>query len=65
MAQRKIIIVVAAGRDFHNFNTFRDNSAYMVVAFTAAQIPNIANRKYPTELTRQSLSRRNSYLSSR
>lgn len=41
----------AAGRDFHNFNTFfRDNEAYKVVAFTAAQIPNISNRKYPAEL---------------
>jgi predicted GTPase len=51
MAQRKVIIIGAAGRDFHNFNTFfRDNSAYKVVAFTAAQIPNIANRKYPAEL---------------
>lgn len=41
----------AAGRDFHNFNTyFRDNEEYEVVAFTATQIPNIAERKYPTEL---------------
>jgi len=52
MAQRKIIIIGAAGRDFHNFNTFfRDNPAYKIVAFTAAQIPNIADRKYPTELS--------------
>src|SRR5215469_6269358 len=51
MKQQKIIIIGAAGRDFHNFNTFyRDNSAYEVVAFTAAQIPNIAGRKYPAEL---------------
>jgi predicted GTPase len=51
MAQRKVIIIGAAGRDFHNFNTFfRNNSAYKVVAFTATQIPNIANRKYPAEL---------------
>ncbi|MCL2767567.1 MAG: cyclic 2,3-diphosphoglycerate synthase [Synergistaceae bacterium] len=51
MVQRKIIIIGAAGRDFHNFNTFyRDNPAYKVVAFTAAQIPNIANRKYPASL---------------
>ncbi|MCL2643087.1 MAG: cyclic 2,3-diphosphoglycerate synthase [Candidatus Bathyarchaeota archaeon] len=51
MAQRKVIIIGAAGRDFHNFNTFfRDNSAYKVVAFTAAQIPDIAKRKYPAEL---------------
>ncbi len=41
----------AAGRDFHNFNTyFRDNEAYEVVAFTATQIPNIEDRKYPPEL---------------
>ena len=41
----------AAGRDFHNFNTFfRDNERYEVVAFTAAQIPNIEGRRYPTEL---------------
>jgi len=41
----------AAGRDFHNFNTFyRDNEKYEVVAFTATQIPNIEGRKYPTEL---------------
>ena len=51
MAQRKVIIVGAAGRDFHNFNTFyRDNPAYNVVAFTAAQIPDIADRKYPEAL---------------
>jgi predicted GTPase len=49
--QRKVIIIGAAGRDFHNFNTWsRDNSAYTVVAFTAAQIPDIAGRKYPAEL---------------
>ncbi|MBS3765168.1 GTPase [Candidatus Bipolaricaulota bacterium] len=41
----------AAGRDFHNFNTyFRGNDEYEVVAFTAAQIPDIAGRKYPAEL---------------
>ena len=51
MTQRKIIIIGAAGRDFHNFNVFyRDNPAYNVVAFTAAQIPDIANRKYPAAL---------------
>lgn len=45
------IIVGAAGRDFHNFNmVFRDNEQYNVVAFTAAQIPNIAGRKYPASL---------------
>ena len=49
--QRKVIIIGAAGRDFHNFNTcFRDNPAYSVKAFTAAQIPDIAGRKYPAEL---------------
>jgi len=48
---RKIIIIGAAGRDFHNFNTFyRNNPAYKVVAFTAAQIPDIADRKYPASL---------------
>ncbi|MCK5453992.1 MAG: GTPase, partial [Calditrichia bacterium] len=41
-----------AGRDFHNFNTFfRDNDQYEVVAFTATQIPNIDDRKYPAQLT--------------
>ncbi len=41
----------AAGRDFHNFNTvYRDNDDYHVVAFTATQIPNILNRKYPASL---------------
>jgi len=51
MTQRKTIIIGAAGRDFHNFNTFyRDNPAYKVVAFTAAQIPDIAGRKYPASL---------------
>ena len=48
---KKIIIIGAAGRDFHNFNTcYRDNPAYQVVAFTAAQIPDIADRKYPASL---------------
>ncbi len=46
-----ILIMGAAGRDFHNFNTvFRDNDAYEVVAFTATQIPNIEGRAYPPEL---------------
>ena len=49
--KRRVIIIGAAGRDFHNFNTFyRDNPAYQVVAFTAAQIPDIAGRKYPASL---------------
>jgi predicted GTPase len=47
----KVIIMGAAGRDFHNFNVFfRDNEDYEVVAFTAAQIPGIAGRCYPKEL---------------
>jgi len=51
---QKAIIIGAAGRDFHNFNTFfRDNSDYKVVAFTAAQIPDIDGRKYPAELAGQ------------
>ena len=51
MTKRNVIIIGAAGRDFHNFNTFfRDNSDYNVVAFTAAQIPDIDGRKYPAEL---------------
>ena len=51
MTKRKVIIIGAAGRDFHNFNTFyRDNPVYEVAAFTAAQIPDIAGRKYPASL---------------
>lgn len=51
MKKRKVIIMGAAGRDFHNFNTFfRDNEDYEVVAFTATQIPDIDGRKYPAEL---------------
>ena len=51
MSRIRTIIMGAAGRDFHNFNTFyRDNEKYEVVAFTATQIPNIEGRKYPTEL---------------
>ncbi|MCZ7398145.1 MAG: cyclic 2,3-diphosphoglycerate synthase [Candidatus Methanoperedens sp.] len=47
----KILIMGAAGRDFHNFNVFfRGNENYEVVAFTAAQIPGIAGRVYPKEL---------------
>jgi predicted GTPase len=46
-----VLIMGAAGRDFHNFNVvYRDRPAYRVVAFTAAQIPNIAERRYPPEL---------------
>ncbi|TYQ12676.1 UNVERIFIED_CONTAM: putative GTPase [Acetivibrio alkalicellulosi] len=52
MDKKKAIIIGAAGRDFHNFNTYyRDNDNYRVVAFTAAQIPDIDNRKYPSELS--------------
>jgi len=48
----KVIIMGAAGRDFHNFNVyFKDNSNYEIVAFTATQIPDIAGRKYPAELS--------------
>ena len=44
----KVIIMGAAGRDFHNFNTyFKDNPRYQVVAFTAAQIPDIEQRSLP------------------
>ncbi|MGB9824325.1 MAG: cyclic 2,3-diphosphoglycerate synthase [Candidatus Hydrothermia bacterium] len=49
--RKKVLIMGAAGRDFHNFNVFfRDNEEYEVVAFTATQIPDIAGRKYPAEL---------------
>ena len=48
----KVIIMGAAGRDFHNFNVyFKDNRRYNVIAFTAAQIPGIAGRLYPPELS--------------
>lgn len=51
MQKIKVIIMGAAGRDFHNFNVyFRNNDAYEVVAFTATQIPGIEGRTYPTEL---------------
>jgi predicted GTPase len=49
--KKKIIILGAAGRDFHNFNTYyRNDPRVEVVAFTAAQIPDIEGRRYPTEL---------------
>lgn len=49
--KRKIIIMGAAGRDFHNFNTlYRDNANVEIVAFTATQIPDIMGRKYPAKL---------------
>ncbi|MBD3383180.1 MAG: GTPase [candidate division Zixibacteria bacterium] len=48
---KNVIIMGAAGRDFHNYNEFyRDNKDYNVVAFTATQIPNIEGRKYPAKL---------------
>lgn len=51
MEAKRVIIMGAAGRDFHNFNTyFRDNPNYRVVAFTAAQIPDIEGRLYPPSL---------------
>src|SRR5512134_832679 len=47
----RVVIVGAAGRDFHNFNVvYRDDARFDVVAFTAAQIPNIAGRRYPPAL---------------
>ncbi len=47
----RILILGAAGRDFHNFNVFfRDNPEYDVIAFTATQIPNITDRRYPAEI---------------
>lgn len=51
MAKKRILIMGAAGRDFHNFNThLRGNDDYQVVAFTATQIPDIEGRVYPAEL---------------
>ena len=51
MPKTRVLIMGAAGRDFHNFNTvFRGNRSFEVVAFTATQIPNIAGRKYPAKL---------------
>ena len=51
VAKQRILIMGAAGRDFHNFNTyFRGNPEYEVVAFTATQIPDIEGRRYPAEL---------------
>jgi predicted GTPase len=52
MQPQRILIMGAAGRDFHNFNVyFRDNEQYEVVAFTATQIPNIEGRVYPASLS--------------
>jgi predicted GTPase len=51
MKRIRTVIMGAAGRDFHNFNVvYRDNEAYEVVAFTATQIPNIDDRRYPASL---------------
>ena len=51
MRTERVLIMGAAGRDFHNFNVvYRDDPAVEVVAFTATQIPGIADRRYPTEL---------------
>ena len=48
---RRLVIMGAAGRDFHNFNVvYRDDPASEIVAFTAAQIPGIADRRYPVSL---------------
>ncbi|MDP4185701.1 MAG: cyclic 2,3-diphosphoglycerate synthase [Bacteroidota bacterium] len=56
MTKKNVIIIGAAGRDFHNFNTvFRGNQAYNVVAFTAAQIPDIDGRCYPASLAGKEL----------
>jgi predicted GTPase len=56
MEKKNVIIIGAAGRDFHNFNVFfRHNTAYNVVAFTATQIPDIDGRKYPKELAGEDL----------
>jgi predicted GTPase len=49
--RRRIVILGAAGRDFHNFNVvYRDDPTVEVIAFTAAQIPGVAGRRYPSEL---------------
>src|SRR3989338_4993813 len=49
--KKRILIMGAAGRDFHNFNVFfRNNTQYDVICFTATQIPGIAGRKYPRQL---------------
>jgi predicted GTPase len=52
VSKRRVLILGAAGRDFHNFNVYyRDNADYEVVGFTATQIPNIDDRKYPAALS--------------
>ena len=63
MTPTRTIIMGAAGRDFHNFNTFfRNNPDYEVVAFTATQIPDIEGRTYPAELAGNRLPERHSHL---
>ena len=53
---RKVIIMGAGGRDFHDYNVvFRDDPRTEVVAFTAAQIPGIDNRVYPTSLAERGI----------
>jgi predicted GTPase len=52
MIRKRIIIMGAAGRDFHNFNlVYREDAGVEVIAFTATQIPDIADRVYPRQLT--------------
>jgi predicted GTPase len=52
MSEERVLVLGAAGRDFHNFNVFfRDNPAYKVMGFTATQIPGIEGRLYPPELS--------------
>ena len=52
MDKERVLIMGAAGRDFHTFNTyFRGNPRYKVIAFTATQIPGIADRCYPAALS--------------
>jgi predicted GTPase len=49
--KKRVVIMGAAGRDFHNFNVFfRDNDQYEIMAFTATQIPHISQRTYPPSL---------------
>lgn len=51
LPRRRIVILGAAGRDFHNFNVvYRDDPSVEIVAFTGAQIPGIADRRYPAAL---------------
>ena len=64
--RERMLILGAAGRDFHTFNVcFRDDPNYEVVAFTAAQIPGIESRHYPASLSGPQLSERDSDFSRR